>query len=204
MSEDARSKQKRTPEKFLEKALVESARTLLAQYYTFVASEFGVLLPQEAEWRYVDLVGAKWGEGTLLDVAAVECKRARTVRASINAAIGQATDYQAKAVRDATQHHYVAERFFGRSTNRPGTFRAAIFACCPWGCEGSKGLFCYECHEELLHNPVLLPHDVERLATLVKMRGLDERGKPADRSLIAARIALLHEVLEEGLMALLG
>lgn len=94
MSEDARSKQKRIPEKFLEKALVESARTLLAQYYTFVASEFGVLLPQEAQWRYVDLVGAKWGEGTLLDVAAVECKRARTVRATINAAIGQATDYQ--------------------------------------------------------------------------------------------------------------
>ncbi len=73
---------------------MESVRALLAQHYSFVAPEFGVLLPQEAEWRYVDLVGAKWGEGTLLDTAAVECKRARTLRGSINAAIGQATDYQ--------------------------------------------------------------------------------------------------------------
>jgi len=99
LSESARSKQKPTPEKFLEKPLVESARKLLAQHYPFVASEFGVLLPQEAEWRYVDLVGAKWGQGILwsqafLETAAVECKRARTVRASINAALGQATDYQ--------------------------------------------------------------------------------------------------------------
>jgi hypothetical protein len=94
LSEGARTKRKHTPEKFLEKALVESARSLLAQYYSFVASELGVLLPEEAEWRYVDLVGAKWGEATLLDTAAVECKRSRTVRASINAALGQATDYQ--------------------------------------------------------------------------------------------------------------
>ena len=32
----------------------------------------------------------------------------------------------------ATEHHYVAERFFGRSKNRPGTSRERIFESCPW------------------------------------------------------------------------
>ena len=56
----------------------------------------------------------------------------------------------------ASQHHYLAERFFGRSKNRRGTERQRIFEESPWGHEGETGVFCYECHEELLHNPVLL------------------------------------------------
>jgi hypothetical protein len=39
-----------------------------------------------------------------------------------------------------------AERFFGR-----------IFDKCPWGVEGDTTILCYDCHEELLHNPVFLP-----------------------------------------------
>ena len=53
----------------------------------------------------------------------------------------------------ASKHHFVAERFFGRSTNRRGTKRDGIFKTCPWGHEGECGVYCYECHEELLHKP---------------------------------------------------
>src|SRR5438034_11356030 len=59
----------------------------------------------------------------------------------------------------ASKHHFVAERFFGRSTNRRGTKTEGLFNACPWGREGESEVFCYECHEELLHNPVLLPWD---------------------------------------------
>ena len=48
------------------------------------------------------------------------------------------------------------EHFFGRSSNRRGTKTEGLFDECPWRCEGEFGLFCYECHEELLHNPVML------------------------------------------------
>src|SRR5580765_5408156 len=69
----------------------------------------------------------------------------------------------ARATREgrshATRHHFVAERFFGRSANRRSTQTDSIFAKCPWGIEGLSDVFCYECHEELLHNPVLLPDD---------------------------------------------
>lgn len=99
----------------------------------------------------------------------------------------------------ATRHHYVAERFFGRSANRPGTRRGAIFVTCPWDHEDQKGVFCYECHEELLHNPVLLPGDIAKFARLVKLRGLSETRKRVGRSRIAGRIILLHEVIARGL-----
>lgn len=103
----------------------------------------------------------------------------------------------------ATRHHYVAERFFGRSKNRPGTERKAIFPACPWEVEGQTAVFCYECHEDLLHNPVLLPEDVEHLARLVRARGYAEDSKRADRTPIGERIKLLHEVIEAGLKELL-
>lgn len=99
----------------------------------------------------------------------------------------------------ATEHHYVPERFFGRSRNRRGTKTQGIFEACPWGHEGKTAIFCYECHEELLHNPVLLPEDIERFAQLVRARGLGENAKSNDRSKIAGRIALLHEVVAHGL-----
>jgi hypothetical protein len=60
-------------------------------------------------------------------------------------------------------------------------------------------VFCYECHEELLHNPVFLPEDIERFAKLVSLRGWSEKQKPDSRKRIAGRIKLLHEVIDCGL-----
>jgi hypothetical protein len=103
----------------------------------------------------------------------------------------------------ATKHHFVAERFFGRSNNRPGTKTEGVFSSYPWGHEGESEVFCYECHEELLHNPVLLPEDVARFAGLVRMAGFSEKVKTEDRSKIAGRVALFHDVIARGLKTLL-
>lgn len=103
----------------------------------------------------------------------------------------------------ATKHHFVAERFFGRSTNRRGTKTEGVFPSCPWGHEGESAPFCYECHEELLHNPVLLPEDISRFAELVRRRGLSEETKTESRSPIAGRIKLFREVIALGLAAAL-
>jgi hypothetical protein len=102
----------------------------------------------------------------------------------------------------ATKHHFVAERFFGRSANRRGSKRRRLFPICPWGHESSTAVFCYECHEELLHNPVLLPNDVLTLAELVRQRGLGEDRKPAHRRKIAGRVSLLHDIISTGLKVL--
>jgi len=99
----------------------------------------------------------------------------------------------------ATKHHYVAERFFGRSGNRPGTQRDRIFQECPWDVEGKSTVFCYECHEELIHNPVFTPDDIQKFAALVKQEGLEEQQKTDSREKIAGRIQLLHEVIRAGL-----
>lgn len=109
----------------------------------------------------------------------------------------------AKGRSSASKHHYVAERFFGRSTNRPGTRREAIFDQCPWGLERETALYCYECHEELLHNPIFLPEDILNFAELVRRRGLSEDTKAASRDKLAGRIKLLHDVVESGLKVLL-
>ena len=103
----------------------------------------------------------------------------------------------------ATKHHYVAERFFGRSSNRRGTKAEGIFSSCPWGHEGESVVFCYECHEELVHNPVLLPEDISRFAKLVRQRGLSEEMKTKSREPIAGRVVLLREVIACGLASLL-
>jgi hypothetical protein len=105
----------------------------------------------------------------------------------------------------AGKHHYVAERFFGRSATRKGESpREPIFKNCPWaGVEGKSGVFCYECHEELLHNPVLLSEDISQFAELVRLRGLNESQKTASKDKIRRRIELLHEVIEKGIKALL-
>jgi len=103
----------------------------------------------------------------------------------------------------ATQHHFVAERFFGRSANRRGTRTEGIFQQCPWGLEGQFATFCYECHEDLLHNPVLLPADIERFAKLVRLNGLAEITKSSDRSPIAGRVRLLQLAISRGIEQLL-
>jgi hypothetical protein len=99
----------------------------------------------------------------------------------------------------ASKHHFVAERFFGRSNNCKGTQRDKIFEKCPWGVEGQTVLFCYDCHEELLHNPIFLTTDIDRLAALVKARSLDEDKKTESKDKIAGRIKLLHEIIWRGL-----
>jgi hypothetical protein len=104
----------------------------------------------------------------------------------------------------ATEHHYVAERFFGRSANRPGTSRDPIFNDEPWKLEKKTAALCYECHEELIHNPVFLPEDIDIFAQLVQTRDLTEDEKTDNRSKLAGRIKLLHEVIAEGLKALHG
>ena len=119
--------------------------------------------------------------------------------------IHRAGDYAkptTKGRSHATAHHFVAERFYGRTKNRPGEQRERILEPDPWQLEGSYTVFCYECHEELLHNPVFLPHDIEAFSQLIKARGLDEEAKPEDRKKIAGRIQLLNEVIHRGLLAL--
>lgn len=64
-------------------------------------------------------------------------------------------------------------------------------------------MFCYECHEELLHNPVFLPDDIEKFARLVRIRGLNEAKKIASKEKSAGRIRLLQEVINSGLAVLL-
>jgi hypothetical protein len=63
-------------------------------------------------------------------------------------------------------------------------------------------VFCYECHEELLHNPILLPEEIALFAELMRMRGLSELVKTEDRSKIAGRVALFQEVIARGLKLL--
>ena len=99
----------------------------------------------------------------------------------------------------ASTHHHVPERFFGRSKNRRGTQREKIFENCPWGHERESAIFCYDCHEELLHNPVLLPEDIKRFADIVQIKGLSEDTKTESRERIAGRIKLFHEVIHRGL-----
>jgi len=63
-------------------------------------------------------------------------------------------------------------------------------------------VFCYECHEELLHNPILLPAEIKALSGLVNKHGLSEETKSEDQSKHAGRIKLFHEVIAVGLAAL--
>ena len=98
-----------------------------------------------------------------------------------------------------TKHHLVATRFLGKGKRKP------IFKNDPWSLDKDKQelLFCYECHEELLHNPVLLPKDIEQFAELVKRKKLNEREKPDNKSKIAGRIKLFHQVIKTGINTIL-
>lgn len=104
---------------------------------------------------------------------------------------------------EATESYFVAERFFGRSSTRPGTIKDPVFIKCPWGMERQTVLMCYECSEVMLHNPVILPGDVRRFAELVALRGLSEVVKTPDRSRLIGRVKLLQEVIAAGIKAVL-
>lgn len=97
----------------------------------------------------------------------------------------------------ATNHHYVAKRFFIRKNNT-----CEIFQNSPWNINKKITLLCYECHEELLHNPVLLPEDICRLHELVKKKKLSEKIKSKDRKKIAGRVKLFHEIISKGILSL--
>ena len=102
-------------------------------------------------------------------------------------------------------HHYVPERLFGRSkTRKDKSLGMVIFETCPWkGMERKRGKFCYECGEILLHNPVLLPKDINLFAKLVRLKHLNESRKTDGKHKIRKRIVLLHKVIEEGIKAIL-
>jgi hypothetical protein len=102
----------------------------------------------------------------------------------------------------ANEHHFVAERFFGRSKNRPGTVKERMLAECPWGQEHKTGIFCYDCGEILLHNPVLLGEDFERFANLIRARGLSEDTKERNYTKFTGRVALFHEIIARGIKTL--
>ena len=68
--------------------------------------------------------------------------------------------------------------------------------------ERQTEVFCYDCHEELLHNPVLLPDEIDKFAKLVGLRGLNESKKTNSKQKLAGRIMLLHEVIERGIYEL--
>ena len=102
----------------------------------------------------------------------------------------------------ATKHHFVAERFFGRSKNRKKEIRLKIFAKCPWELEGKSEVFCYECHEILLHNPVFTPENIVSFAELVSLNKLDEQIKTDSVDKLAKRVELLQKVIEHGIRKL--
>jgi hypothetical protein len=103
----------------------------------------------------------------------------------------------------ASRHHYVPERLFGRSGNRPKTLKRPVFDKCPWDLEGKKQSYCYDCHEVLLHNPVLLPEDIGRFAVLIQKRGLGETTKGEGYEKLAGRVKLFQEIIAAGLASLL-
>lgn len=128
------------------------------------------------------------------------CELHRTPAAYANATI--------RGRSGATKHHSVAQRFFRRSRTRPARQIEGIFASCPSGNEGeSADVFCYECHELLLHNPVLLREDVSLFAELVRMRNLAEAVKLADYSKIAlldasrGTVVTLHNDMPDALIS---
>lgn len=80
----------------------------------------------------------------------------------------------------ATRHHFVAERFFGRSANRRGTQRSPIFKKCPWGVEKQSAVFCYECHEELIHYAIKSDYLIPLLKTVDGIKIQPSQTKPVN------------------------
>jgi hypothetical protein len=115
---------------------------------------------------------------------------------------GEYAQQTSKGRSHATMHHFVPERFFGRSKNRAATVRSAIFISCPWGIERKKAVYCYERHAELFHKPVLLEEDINLFRNLVMTRGLAEQEKPENCEKVAGRIKLFHKVIACGLRQL--
>jgi len=98
-----------------------------------------------------------------------------------------------------TKHHYIAKRFLGREIFSGGDEQRLIKN------KRKYTFLCYNCHEELLHNPMLLPDDIEDFHELVDKedKRLTEPTKGDDKDKLARRIELLHKVIETGIKVLL-
>ena len=72
-----------------------------------------------------------------------------------------------------TGHHRIARRLEGWVANLKTL-------------EGEQLLLCYECHEEVLHNPVLLPGMEQQIAKLFAGKSRDEK------------VMIFAEVIERG------
>ena len=103
----------------------------------------------------------------------------------------------------ANSHHYIAERYFGRTKNNPGIQKNGVFDKDPWGIEGKTGIFCYDCGEVLLHNPVLLPKDISKLSEIYRLNGVNEDEKESNMKKYRERIRLFHYTIQKGLDSLL-
>lgn len=120
--------------------------------------------------------------------------------------INRGSEYATATIKGrshVTKHHNVAVRFF-HAEDRAGNPKKPIFIVDSWALEGHTTEFCYECHEELLHNPVFLPDDILGFSELVRLRKLNETEKKESKKELAGRIKLLHEVLETGIKVLLS
>lgn len=53
----------------------------------------------------------------------------------------------------------------------------------------------------MLHNPVILPEDIDRLATIIRAKGLNEDTKSDSKDKLAARIMLLQDIIHKGIDA---
>jgi len=118
-----------------------------------------------------------------------------------NCSLNRGGEYATSKIKGrshASRHHIVAQRFLKTKDER-----GPIFSKYPWEIEKRTVVLCFECHEELLENPVFLRKDIENFKQLVKFRKLAENKKPENRKKQAGRIKLLHEVIEIGIEKLL-
>lgn len=131
------------------------------------------------------------------------CRICSCVLSRKNGTYGQATP---SGRSHGTKHHLVAKRFFTKTKNDSISKMNPIFKDGDYPqYKGQMETLCYECHEELLHNPIFLPNDIDKFAKLVEKRFCDERGKKktTKRKKIGQRIKLLNEVISVGLDELL-
>lgn len=104
-----------------------------------------------------------------------------------------------------THREMVPHALFGR--NRKTRWRHddpidPVFTEDPWDAEGESTLMCAECRDQLLGQPVLLAWDLALLSSLIRQAGLSEEQRTSDRSKMAGRVQLFHEVIARGLLVL--
>jgi len=100
----------------------------------------------------------------------------------------------------ATDHHCVPKRFLS-DKNTKGEKRGPVLTDRHWAEKGSQTVtLCYDCHEELLHNPILLEEDVKHLRQIMDNKGCTETHKTeGDYKCIANRVRIFHEIIKAGI-----